>query len=85
MPSVAEIDSIETTLKASLGRGKELDQNVASSAQRLLSQKIEFVPAGKPLALELRSGYGRRLKRDVLYEASDKRLGIGSLLLEVSY
>ncbi|XP_070186180.1 ubiquitin carboxyl-terminal hydrolase 36-like isoform X2 [Littorina saxatilis] len=55
MPSVAEIDTIETSLKASLGRGKELDQNVASSAQRLLSQNIEFIPAGKPHALQLSS------------------------------
>ena len=54
MPSVAEIEAIETTLRASLGRSKELDQNVASAAQRVLLQNIEFIPADKPHSMQLR-------------------------------
>ena len=57
MPSVAEIEAIETTLKASLGRSKELDQNVASAAQRVLLQNIEFIPADKPHSMQLRYTY----------------------------
>lgn len=54
MPSVAEIEAIEATLKASLGRSRELDQNVASAAQRVLLQNIEFIPADKPHSMQLR-------------------------------
>lgn len=47
MPSVTDISLIEATLKASLSRSRELDQNVASesTAQRVLLQTVEFAPA----------------------------------------
>lgn len=56
MPSAAEnLDVIESTLKASLSQGKQLDQNVVSAAQRVLMHNIAFVPSSKPHSVQLSS------------------------------
>ncbi|KAK7481019.1 hypothetical protein BaRGS_00027738 [Batillaria attramentaria] len=56
MPSAAEnLEAIESTLKASLSQGKQLDQNVVSAAQRVLLHNIEFVPATSPHSVQLSS------------------------------
>ncbi|KAL8587837.1 hypothetical protein ACOMHN_021055 [Nucella lapillus] len=60
MPGATNIDAIEQTLKKSLSfssknKGRDLDQTVASSAQRLLQQNIEFVPAKKPYSFQFSS------------------------------
>ncbi|XP_076459651.1 uncharacterized protein LOC143292880 [Babylonia areolata] len=59
MPGTTDIDAIESTLKKSLSlgkhKGRDLDQNVASSAQRLLQQSIEFVPAKQPFSFQFSS------------------------------